>query len=321
MKFTHTFVDKPCLNNIKVAACTTCIYENQYIKEWVDYNLNIGIDKIFIYDKNFDDNEHPETELHDLIDLGKVEIINWRDKSTCRQYESFNDCFINHKNEYDWICFFDIDEFITFNSNIKLTNIKDYLGLPIFADYDVIQINWLCYGDNNLINNEPDKGVLERFINPCQIDFKIWHKWTNSFQPYNMHCKCICRTDKNVIFTQDSHLPVKSENKELKYCTSYGCETTGEMTIVPLNEKTYTYAYLRHYTTKTIDEFLNKARGINPSLCKTKDKRDAIIETVIKSIFNTWIYVNPMNSADVSAGDKFKTTQKIKKISDFLLTL
>lgn len=54
---------------MKVALCCIARLENKYIKEWVDYYLNLSIDTIFIYDNNFN---HEET----FDDVLKEEIKN-----------------------------------------------------------------------------------------------------------------------------------------------------------------------------------------------------------------------------------------------------
>ena len=60
---------------MKVALCCIGRLENQYAIEFVEYYKQLGIDKIFIYDNNYDEEEHFEDVLQEYIDENIVEII------------------------------------------------------------------------------------------------------------------------------------------------------------------------------------------------------------------------------------------------------
>ena len=51
-------------SNLKIAICTMAKKENEYIKEYVDYYIKLGVDHIFIYDNN---DEYSE-KISDIID-------------------------------------------------------------------------------------------------------------------------------------------------------------------------------------------------------------------------------------------------------------
>ena len=62
------------------------------------------------------------------------------------QIKAYNDCYINNKNKFDWISFYDIDEYL-YLKNFK--NINQFLSLSKFKKCSSILINWRYYGDNN----------------------------------------------------------------------------------------------------------------------------------------------------------------------------
>ena len=99
------------MKSMKVALCAIGRMENRYAKEFVYHYKALGFDRIFIYDNNFGNEEHFE-QLDDI-----VEIVDWRDKENA-QLIAYEDCYARHGNEYDWMAFFDFDEFLI-------------LGLPI----------------------------------------------------------------------------------------------------------------------------------------------------------------------------------------------
>ena len=65
---------------MNVALCAIGRLENRYAVEFVDYYKNLGVDKIFISDNNYNDEEYFEDVLQPYIDENFVEIIDCRNK-------------------------------------------------------------------------------------------------------------------------------------------------------------------------------------------------------------------------------------------------
>ena len=82
---------------MKVCVCTCGKNENKYAREFVDHYKGYGIDKIFIYDNNNDNNENFERVLSDYIKSGFVQVINFRERLKI-QMEAFNQCYQENKN-------------------------------------------------------------------------------------------------------------------------------------------------------------------------------------------------------------------------------
>ena len=105
--------------NIKICVCTCGKNENKYAREFVEHYKKYGIDKIFIYDNNANNDEKFEDVLSDYINNGYVEIYNYRNLSKI-QMSSFNHCYQKNKNDFGWFIYYDMDEFIhlkSFNNN------------------------------------------------------------------------------------------------------------------------------------------------------------------------------------------------------------
>ena len=77
---------------MKVAVCSIGRLENRYIKEFVEYYKKLGVDKIFLYDNNYDGEEYFESVIGDYLDKGFVEVIDFRNKDYC-QLEAYQDCY------------------------------------------------------------------------------------------------------------------------------------------------------------------------------------------------------------------------------------
>ena len=99
---------------------------------------------------------------------------------------AYNNFLQNRSTEYDWVAFFDVDEFLVLK---KHKNIKDFI--EDYKDYNGIAVNWVLFGDNNL-TFDGNYSVLERF--------------TKRQKDINQHVKSIIKTNKLII--QGFHNPV-----------------------------------------------------------------------------------------------------------------
>ena len=135
-------------NDIKVCICTPGKKENLYITEFVQYYQKYGVDQIIIYDNNNINDESFEDIIKSYIDKGFVKIINWRGIKKNTGYIIREDCYSKNKNKFDWLIFYDIDEYIHLNN---YTNIKAFLNEDKFKECKKINLNWIIHTDNNLL--------------------------------------------------------------------------------------------------------------------------------------------------------------------------
>ena len=227
---------------MKILLCAIGRKENKYVRDWVEYHKNIGITKILILDNNHDGEEHFEDVIGDYIDSGFVIINNCRNKSAY-QLQGYSECYKNYGNEYDWLIFIDFDEYITLQ---KHSTIVEYLSQAKFDNFNIIKLNWLNYGDNDLVYYE-NKPVYERFTKPCDLGLKIYYD-----VPQNFHTKSIIRGGLGELIWSTPHTPDNIEK-----C----CANNGEETIQgPLSVMNYEEAFLKHYATKTATEYLDKIK-------------------------------------------------------------
>jgi hypothetical protein len=228
-------------NNIKVCLCTPCKQENRYIREFVDYYKNIGIDKIFLYDNNNIEGEKLEDVIEDYIKIGFVEILNWRGVPR-PVIPIMNDCYKRNFNIYDWLAFYEVDEYIHLKS---FTNIKPFLNSETFKYCHSIQLNWVYHTDNNLIYYD-NRTLHERFpeLEPNAIKNK--KRSINSI-------KSILRGHIPNIIIDDIH----GLNSSLKRCNGFG---RSPRNILGINTKycDFRYYYIDHYYTKSLQEFTEK---------------------------------------------------------------
>lgn len=239
----------------KIALCCIAKNENKYILEWVKHYRKLGFDKIIIYDNNDISGEFLEEVLSGYVREGFVEIINFRGKTVRAQQKAYEDCYRRYGDKYDWIAFFDCDEFLELTTT---ENVKEYLSKKVFMDFDIIKINWETYTDSGQLYYE-DKPVVERFTERYSKGVPEWS--------YDFHIKSVIRGGlKQTIVWETSHSP--------SLHTLPTCDNCGEKIIVwkyTNNGKTeydtsfnvnvnYKMAKLKHYTTKSLEEYCNKIK-------------------------------------------------------------
>ena len=104
------------------------------------------------------DGEFFEQVINNYIQDKFVEIINFRGKKRAL-LDMMNDCYRNNFKFFDWIIFFEIDEYIFLKD---INNIKTFLNDNKFLKCQRIQLNWVFHTDNNLIYYE-NRTLKERF--------------------------------------------------------------------------------------------------------------------------------------------------------------
>lgn len=225
--------------NLNICICTLGKSENRYIKEFVEYYEKYGVDKIFLYDNNDLNGERLEDPIYNEINKGFVKLFNRRGKKR-DQLKILNHCYKNNYNKYDWIIFYDIDEYI----NLKnYSNLKDFLNESRFNNCQVIYLNWIIHTDNNLIFYQ-NKSLHERF--PI-LEPNIRNKDSNYFSPVKSILK--------------GHIPnIKIEylhriNKDLKVCNGFGNKPRLRGPFMLADSK---YYFIDHFYFKSLEEFTEK---------------------------------------------------------------
>jgi hypothetical protein len=238
------------------AICCIAKCENHYLKEWVDYHLGIGFKDIFIYDNNAIDGERIEPLFEGYE---HVTILDCRGK-IMYQRPAYTDFYHRYGAVYDWIAYIDVDEFITFSESSGIHTIDEFLHTFDKKEVDVIQLNWMLYGDNDIVCSD-SFSVLDRFVNPLPYDIKLF----GGDYPQNDMVKNIYRgglLKENQMNTPASDWSVDPHGinglRGLSYADDKGERCEGSW------HKPYDFsvAYVRHYFTKTIVEWIiKKSRG------------------------------------------------------------
>lgn len=115
---------------LKVCLCVIGKNENLYINEFIDYYKNLGYNHIYLYDNNDINDEKFEDVIKNEIDNGFVSLIDYRGYNGINinpQLNAYKDCYKKNNKKWDWLSFFDVDEYLQLIPlNLK---IHDFLGI------------------------------------------------------------------------------------------------------------------------------------------------------------------------------------------------
>lgn len=268
---THLFEkDESDKGKYIVFACAK--NEDDYIREWVDHNLEIGFDKVIIADNN-DDPSILAGILSEQISNGTVQIFK------CSGLKGFQlyiyDMFLSESN-YKWCAYFDCDEFLELSQH---KSVKDFLSI---IKEDCVLINWMVFGggENYL---KKDGTLRERFNEPVG---------PSPLFKENFYVKPIVRSGRQFLGFKTTHSPTP------KYIASYnlGGYAHADFQSHVYAPPRYKYAYIRHYYTKSFEEWIhNKVKrgwpDQMPDLLKAENyfilqnKEKFPVEKYIKGLF------------------------------------
>ena len=233
--------------NIKVCLCIIGKGEKLYAKEYVNYYMKIGYNHIYLYDNNDINGERFEEVLENELNNGFVSIINFRGKKGIKekhgdpQIESYFDCYEKNNKFYDWLSFFDFDEFLELK---PINNIQKFLSNIRYEHCQIIKINFLFYSDNELLYYD-SRPIQHRFTSPL-----LNH-------PNNIYIKSMVRGGLSQNYWKNTETPHTGKMK-YKNCNSLGKKIkyfTNKN--IPYN---YKYAVLKHYYSKSVEEYCHKTK-------------------------------------------------------------
>jgi len=233
---------------MKTCICTVIKNEHQYLDEWIQYHLRLGIDYIFIFE-DIDSESHKDiTDKYDRVSLSLIKnILNDEDykkavilKETKKhnpQHIYFRNAlnYIKNLGEYDWCFIIDNDEFITLENTKTLQD-----SLSQFENYDAVIIQWECYGANEYVStpNYNKNGLVQTYL------LKITGSLPDRRDSFVKTCYNLRKYTDDMFYNQ--HHP----NDKCNWVN-----TNFQKTYI---EQTYRSIYIRHYVTKSWEEFVYK---------------------------------------------------------------
>lgn len=213
-----------------------CIAKNEdnYIQEWVDYHLMLGFSDVYVWQNNWRTSVLKESERVHLREID----------GTHKQIECYNMAIDELHKAYDWVAFFDIDEFLVLKPNCEFSYVDEFLSQQKYSQIPCICVNWRFFGDNYL-HSIDSWNVLSRFTR-CDdkldetskpiIHTSIMSNTAKFY--YNPHCVTCYQFDPNLKF----QLKCVGNNKFINdNCNDEPLELNH------YRNKTYTEQFMRHF--------------------------------------------------------------------------
>jgi hypothetical protein len=247
------------MENKKIALVTLAHKDELYIQEWIDYNLKLGFDDIHIFQNNWrwenaSDNDNVYLHEYDGQSYKSDEPIWVRNI----QAKCFTEFGRKYFDKYEWVAFFDIDEFLVLK---KTNNIKNFI--KDFEPYNCVVINWVMFGDNGITTFEENyTSQLKRF--------------TKRQKTTHLQFKSICKPNEN--FEHQVH-----------WINGQWVDTHFRVGDGPFNfNASDEIAQLNHYYIRTYPEFLIKRERGGVDDVNTKKSIETFNENNYNEIEDTY---------------------------------
>ncbi|XOV93984.1 MAG: glycosyltransferase family 92 protein [Bacteroidota bacterium] len=153
-----------------LALATNFKNENDYLKEWLDYHLNVGVDHFYLY--NQDGSKLTDDILEPYIEAGKVTSHLWTQWDGTRydgptkfyqrnkNHMGFAHAAANYRSQVQWLMKIDVDEFLF--PLKEESSLKAWLAGVDKSKFKGIRIPRINFG-NNGHETKPKEPVLESY--------------------------------------------------------------------------------------------------------------------------------------------------------------
>lgn len=249
---------------MKTAICLVVKDEESEIAYWIAWHKALGFDSFIIYNDFSDDNtESVILSLMDSIDIRYARNAVNRDLHNIRQVRAYNDAVTRYGSEFDWIAFFDADEYLDLDGQ----DIGTYLqGV---GDASLVAFNWSCVGPNGFVSRPAGAPVLN---------------YTRHGTPdlyWNRHTKVIFRPSRligeisqvhNVYVSGDS---VDAAGRPIVWASKFGGFTE--------SAPDWQGGKLVHYQSRSLEHYVKRDRHLEEV---RRDAGDPLHTVVNKSEYN-----------------------------------
>jgi hypothetical protein len=244
----------------KISIC--CIVKNEKdLLEWLIYHKLIGFDHIYIYDNN-------DSPININLDF----CTTIRYPGEVQQINAYNHYLNNYKQESEYVCALDADEYVVLHEEDNIKKILEKLP----SDHDGFILNWKLFINNN---KKREEGLVFEKNKKWQKNY-LKDKNRNIIELlYNKAYKTIAKTSSISTITSPHFFNYNKKNANV-YCGDLLTK------VEKINNPNY-YLHsdpkisINHYYVKSLEELKEKCeRG--RATCSGKKK----FETEIKHVSN-----------------------------------
>lgn len=250
---------------MKYKIALLCVGKNEenYLVEFIEHYMQLGITTIFFGDNNAPQNNKQYESIKKYIDSGFVKYYNYQGVEDV-QHKFYSDIYFKEIDNYDWFFAFDIDEILELDNQYK--NIDEFLDDEHFKGVDVIQIKWQYMMSINFpqyhYQNKSYKELCPQ---------KILRK---SNDTYTVGLKSIFRSSKNIERVSIHHPGFYKEyTPKVMLADSFKIiDSCKAMIFFNIKEEIYmNNTKLLHYHYKSLDEYIDKVMNGRADTPKEKN--------------------------------------------------
>ena len=125
-----------------------------YLREWVEFHLLVGIERMYLYDNGSSD-DHEEV-LAPYVEEGTVVLHHW--PGLLRRHAALNHCVDTYKQDARWIAMFDVDEFLFSQEGTPVPDV-----LRDFEEFPGVGINLVLFGTSGHVTR-PEGLDIENYL-------------------------------------------------------------------------------------------------------------------------------------------------------------
>ena len=247
----------------RICVLGTARNEGLYFLEWIAHHKNLGVEHLYIYSNDNDDGS--DHLLQALAAAGEItwlknelaDGISAQDKAYCHALSMLPDIL-----DYEWTAILDVDEFINLNTK-RFDTLSEFLDWQSRHPTHAIGLNWLVFGSNGQSAWNPEP-VSRRFPMP--------------FGDVSPTIKTLCRT--NLFFHSQPHFPVTNISTPVYFRDSEGSPVTynpNSISTASIPPRGKPSAWVAHYISKSVDEFLWKCSRNQGNYPKTQGRKSLTI--------------------------------------------
>lgn len=213
--FDKVLKKTPVSAKYHLAITTLFKYEIDYLKEWLEHHLKMGVEHFYLYDNNKRDDTRALSVLKEYMDKGLVTYIRWpysyvlynfkikycwpNDSFSFTQSAQINDAVYRSKGETKWLLYCDLDEyFFSLNGKSMEENVETIAAGKEVSSL-VVSGKWFG-GSAADLKKLPARGVTKTFI--------------QAEDGLNSPPKCFFQT-KNIIMASIHKVSLKNRGEDI----------------------------------------------------------------------------------------------------------
>lgn len=246
-------------HKFSLVACSR--WEEDYIVEWVEYHRSLGFDHIYVYSNDDEPyTQYARLQPYLLRQEPYVTYLFW--PIVGQQLSMYMHFLKSYKQETEWACFLDIDEFLVLKNCNNISMFMQEFE-PIC---DCVYFNWVNFGNSGKTVRDNRGTLLEltkrsagvdvhtktifrsRSVTPegaqaglSSTNLPYTHFWNNyPFDGFRL---------RNVLHDDVSWYTDEFPNKAFEYVSNK-----------EVSQKILARAYIAHFLFKSEDDFVRRAR-------------------------------------------------------------